>query len=106
MDGLLRLVSEERKTNPAVHRYFHYAQGRTQTQVRGMYVRLSVYCLKCEAVCTEVNKVFVMVPSQKVMCFRMTTALKNAPLKSECLVVTSWTNLRLQTYILLNYLFY
>lgn len=63
MDGLLRLVSEERKTNPAVHRYFHYAQGRTQTQGRGMYVRLSVYCLKCEAVCTEVNKVFVMVPS-------------------------------------------
>lgn len=63
MDGLLRLVSEERKTNPAVHRYFHYAQGRTQTQVRGMYVCLPVYCLKCEAVCAEVNKVFVMVPS-------------------------------------------
>lgn len=32
-------------------------------KVRGMYVHLPVYCLKCEAVCTEVNKVFVMVPS-------------------------------------------
>lgn len=63
MDGLLRLVSEDRKTNPAVYRYFHYAQGRTQTRVRGMGVRLSVYCLKREAVCTDANKVFVMVPS-------------------------------------------
>lgn len=54
----------------------------------------------CAFVCTEVNKVFVMVPSVLLDEFQDDHSIKkkNAPLKSECLVVTSGTNLRWQTY--------
>lgn len=100
MDGLLRLVSEEKKTNPAVHRYFHYAQGRIQTQARSMCVHLSVYCLKCEAFCNEASKVFVTVPSVLPDEFQDDHSIKNAPLKSECLVATSCTKWKLQTHFM------